>query len=129
MRIPIAEFGELADAARACATSIDDVGVGTFAAGSQCFRALRRALIDRAQPATSTIIMAADIAKGAKGVGKALARIDRPTDELIEQRTEKCQACPEAVLRLGMLKQCRICKCATWAKIRNASEHCPLGNW
>lgn len=68
-------------------------------------------------------------AKGAAGVVKAVARIDRPTDTTIAARAAVCGACEHAVLKAGVLKKCELCGCALWAKIRNAAEECPAGKW
>lgn len=66
---------------------------------------------------------------GAAGVGSAILRAGRPIESAIRRRTALCNSCDHAVMQLGAVRQCRLCGCATWAKIRNASEHCPIGRW
>ncbi len=48
----------------------------------------------------------------------------------VERRLEICRACEhwdsEAFNRTG---RCLKCGCSTWAKIRLATEKCPIGKW
>jgi hypothetical protein len=48
----------------------------------------------------------------------------------VETRLEFCRACefwdPEAFNKTG---RCLKCGCSTWAKIRLATEKCPIGKW
>ena len=45
-------------------------------------------------------------------------------------RDATCRACPEwDATALNATGRCRKCGCSTWAKIRMASESCPLGKW
>ena len=52
-----------------------------------------------------------------------------PQDEL-DKRLSLCQTCEwwdsEA---LGKTGRCKKCGCSTWAKLRMATEKCPLGKW
>lgn len=41
-----------------------------------------------------------------------------------------CRACPEwDAAALNATGRCRKCGCSTWAKLRMATERCPLGKW
>lgn len=69
------------------------------------------------------------VAHGAAGIAKAVLGVGGASPELIEQRTEICKGCEHAILSLGVLSRCKLCGCATWAKVRNANEKCPAGKW
>jgi hypothetical protein len=50
--------------------------------------------------------------------------------EALAARKATCRACPEwGAAALNNTGRCQICKCSTWAKLRMASERCPLGKW
>lgn len=50
--------------------------------------------------------------------------------EALASRETTCRACPEwDAQALGGTGRCKICKCSTWAKLRMATEKCPLGKW
>lgn len=50
--------------------------------------------------------------------------------EILAAREATCRACPEwDSSALNATGRCRKCGCSTWAKIRMASESCPLGKW
>jgi hypothetical protein len=70
-----------------------------------------------------------------KSASKAVTNFARSgfatTDpETLASREETCRGCDmwdsQAVNGTG---RCRKCGCATWAKLRMASEKCPLGKW
>ncbi len=70
-----------------------------------------------------------------KSAAGAVARFARsgfaPTDaETLSTREETCRSCDQwdsaAINGTG---RCRRCGCSTWAKLRMASEQCPLGKW
>jgi hypothetical protein len=44
--------------------------------------------------------------------------------EALATREAKCRECPE-----WDAGRCRKCGCSTWAKLRMATERCPLGKW
>lgn len=44
---------------------------------------------------------------------------------IIATREATCRACPE----WNGTGRCRKCGCSTWAKLRMATERCPLGKW
>lgn len=50
--------------------------------------------------------------------------------EILEQRKEICKNCDmwdsDALNGTG---RCNECGCSTWAKLRMATERCPLGKW
>jgi hypothetical protein len=50
--------------------------------------------------------------------------------EALATREATCRACPEwDAAALNATGRCRKCGCATWAKLRMATERCPLGKW
>ena len=49
---------------------------------------------------------------------------------IFSDRMAACNACAEWESgAFGGTGRCRICKCSTWAKLRMATERCPLGKW
>lgn len=50
--------------------------------------------------------------------------------EILAAREATCRACPEwDAAALNATGRCRKCGCSTWAKLRMATEACPLGKW
>lgn len=50
--------------------------------------------------------------------------------ETLAAREATCRACPEwDAAALNGTGRCRKCGCSTWAKLRMATEACPLGKW
>jgi hypothetical protein len=50
--------------------------------------------------------------------------------EALANREATCRACPEwDSAALNATGRCRKCGCSTWAKLRMATERCPLGKW
>jgi len=50
--------------------------------------------------------------------------------EILAAREATCRACPEwDAADLNNTGRCRKCGCSTWAKLRMATERCPLGKW
>jgi len=50
--------------------------------------------------------------------------------EILATREATCRACPEwDAQALNATGRCRKCGCSTWAKLRMATERCPLGKW
>lgn len=50
--------------------------------------------------------------------------------DILAQREATCRACPEwDASALKATGRCRKCGCSTWAKLRMATEKCPLGKW
>jgi hypothetical protein len=50
--------------------------------------------------------------------------------EALSTREATCRACPEwHAAALNGTGRCRKCGCSTWAKLRMATERCPLGKW
>jgi len=50
--------------------------------------------------------------------------------EALASRQATCKACPEwDAQALNATGRCRKCGCSTWAKLRMATERCPLGKW
>jgi len=71
----------------------------------------------------------------ATSLGGSIAKFARSgftttTTEVLANREATCRGCDmwdaKAVNETG---RCRKCGCATWAKLRMASEKCPLGKW
>jgi hypothetical protein len=69
------------------------------------------------------------IAHGAAGIARALTGTGGADESLIASRTAICAGCEHAQLVAGRLQRCGLCGCATWAKVRNRTEHCPVGKW
>ena len=50
--------------------------------------------------------------------------------EALANREATCRACPEwDAQALNATGRCRKCGCSTWAKLRMATERCPIGKW
>jgi len=50
--------------------------------------------------------------------------------EALTTREATCRACPEwDAQALNATGRCRKCGCSTWAKLRMATERCPIGKW
>jgi len=50
--------------------------------------------------------------------------------DILAARESTCRACDEwDAAAMGGTGRCQICKCSTWAKIRMATERCPIGKW
>jgi len=50
--------------------------------------------------------------------------------EALATREATCKACPEwDAQALNATGRCRKCGCSTWAKLRMATERCPIGKW
>lgn len=50
--------------------------------------------------------------------------------EILATREETCRACDQwDAAALNNTGRCRKCGCSTWAKLRMATERCPLGKW
>jgi hypothetical protein len=50
--------------------------------------------------------------------------------EALAAREATCRACHEwDAAALNNTGRCRKCGCSTWAKLRMATERCPLGKW
>jgi len=50
--------------------------------------------------------------------------------ETLSVREATCRACPEwDAAALNNTGRCRKCGCSTWAKLRMATEKCPIGKW
>ena len=50
--------------------------------------------------------------------------------DILAAREAICRACPEwDAAALNSTGRCRKCGCSTWAKLRMATERCPLGKW
>ena len=85
---------------------------------------------ERFMPSIATAPTVADsIVHGAVGIAKAVAGMGGADAELVKSRTEICGACEHAILAAGLLQQCKLCGCSTWAKVRNRGEKCPAGKW
>ena len=50
--------------------------------------------------------------------------------EILAEREATCRACDQwDAAALNNTGRCRKCGCSTWAKLRMATERCPLGKW
>jgi len=49
---------------------------------------------------------------------------------VLEHRMDICKSCDQwDAQALGGTGRCRKCGCSTWAKLRMATESCPIGKW
>jgi predicted Zn-ribbon and HTH transcriptional regulator len=64
-------------------------------------------------------------------VGKFSASGFKPTTkEVLEERESICHSCDQwDAAALKNTGRCKKCGCSTWAKLRMATERCPLGKW
>lgn len=70
------------------------------------------------------------VAHGAKGLIKAIARVDRTKPHILKARQDICNQCDEkAIVLKGVTTKCKQCGCVLPAKQRIASERCPIGKW
>lgn len=75
------------------------------------------------------------IARGAIGLAKAAARIDRADESTISTRRDRCRNCPHATRNVDRINEpskglttfsrCELCGCVIVAKTAIASERCP----
>jgi hypothetical protein len=50
--------------------------------------------------------------------------------EILAEREATCRACDQwDAAALNGTGRCRKCGCSTWAKLRMATEACPIGKW
>ena len=50
--------------------------------------------------------------------------------EILAAREATCRSCDQwDATALNATGRCRKCGCSTWAKLRMATERCPLGKW
>lgn len=50
--------------------------------------------------------------------------------EILAEREATCRACDQwDAAALNATGRCRKCGCSTWAKLRMATERCPIGKW
>ena len=55
--------------------------------------------------------------------------LQTPSENLII-REKICRDCEQwSEESFNKTGRCKICKCSTWAKLRMASERCPIGKW
>lgn len=71
----------------------------------------------------------AKLVRGAVGLARAVTGTGGADPKLVEQRQKLCSRCIHHHLTLGLLYQCDLCGCFTWAKVRNQTEKCPAGKW
>lgn len=73
--------------------------------------------------------VAGKIGRGVVGIARALTGTGGTPEQIAEHRSSICFNCEHAVIALGVLSQCNLCSCSTWAKVRNADEKCPAKKW
>ena len=72
------------------------------------------------------------IARGSRGLSRAVTLQDLPEPAVLAERVRACfgeAGRTAACDRLAWGLTCRACGCLAIAKIRLASEQCPLGKW
>lgn len=53
-----------------------------------------------------------------------------PPPEILAEREATCRSCDQwDAAALNNTGRCRKCGCSTWAKLRMATERCPLAKW
>ncbi|MFZ9964799.1 MAG: hypothetical protein ACO3GO_06280 [Terrimicrobiaceae bacterium] len=72
-----------------------------------------------------------EIAQGIKAATRfARSGFATTPPDILAEREAICRACPEwDAAALNSTGRCRKCGCSTWAKLRMATERCPLGKW
>jgi hypothetical protein len=76
-----------------------------------------------------------DITKLAKGFGSSFVNwthsgFQETPPKILVDREKICKDCSEWDAKsLNGTGRCKICKCSTWAKLRMATESCPVGKW
>ena len=84
---------------------------------------------------TKKYAFAAFIARRAEMLATAAHRFARSgfaatPPEILADREATCRACDQwDAAALNATGRCRKCGCSTWAKLRMATESCPLGKW
>jgi hypothetical protein len=91
-------------------------------------------LTERFGANTASIIFARRaemLARFGHAAGRFIRHGAPPTPpEVLAEREATCRACPEwNASALNGTGRCRKCGCSTWAKLRMATERCPLGKW
>lgn len=79
---------------------------------------------DASKPALIPLLV-----KGTAGLAKAALGIDRADEATIAARRKTCAACPNAITTAGIVRRCKLCRCALAAKVVIAGERCPVGKW
>lgn len=94
------------------------------------------AMVEHLLPVTSTQSHALPTARQMlSNFGHAAHRFARAgfattSHEVLSSREATCRACPEwDAAALNSTGRCRKCGCSTLAKLRMATERCPLGKW
>lgn len=60
----------------------------------------------------------------------AKAGIPSIAQEILENRQSICRSCDQWDSKsFNNTGRCKKCGCSTWAKLRMATERCPLGKW
>lgn len=72
------------------------------------------------------------LGEGVRGLIRAAARVEYPGDQVVASRARHCVGNGQGEVPCGSLGGglvCLQCGCLAMAKIRVASEACPLGKW
>ena len=79
-------------------------------------------------PTPNTLAMTKSLAKST--AQWAINGFKRTDEDTLKSRTEVCHSCEfwnaQAFNNTG---RCMKCGCSTWAKLRMATEKCPIGKW
>lgn len=104
---------------------VDRSAIVPTPAGTTLQTALKRSFSDPQSPA----------ATAAATLGKAIVNwtasgFHATPPDILAAREATCRACPEwDATAMGGTGRCAKCGCSTWAKLRMATERCPLGKW
>lgn len=73
----------------------------------------------------------AKVSKMFKATGRfAVSGFATTPPEILAEREATCRACTEwDAEALNKTGRCKKCGCSTWAKLRMATERCPIGKW
>jgi len=83
-------------------------------------------------PSTATISKHAELLAqfGISSVNFAISGFCYTPKEILESRQSICRQCSEwDADALNKTGRCKKCGCSTWAKLRMATERCPIGKW
>lgn len=72
------------------------------------------------------------VAKGAIGISKVLAGVDRPARHIIDQRLKACTGIPiggSSCCPFYRRGKCQKCGCWIALKAKVGAESCPMGRW
>lgn len=91
--------------------------------------------LEEKPPSIRRVVAPPSIGKMVASAGKSLTKwvgsgLSKSTQEVIDARLSICKGCEFWDAKaLNGSGRCLKCGCSTWAKIRMATERCPIGKW